>query len=54
MPRTDHKRKVEIVREAINSLYSDTSVGPDRTRTDLQSLKEEIDMLLDTLKEKAR
>lgn len=41
--------KTEIARQAIDSLFSDTSRAPSSTREELLDLKEHIEVLLDSL-----
>ena len=45
---------VADIKEQINNLFSDTSVGPEVTREHLESIREEIDSLLDTLPPRKR
>ena len=46
-----HDRKVQAAREAINDLFSDTSVPQETTRESLETLQAEIEELLETLPE---
>lgn len=41
--------KFEKAKQAVNDLFSDTSVDADTTRRRLQELKDEIDIMLDSL-----
>ena len=45
----DHDELVEAAKQAINSVFGDTSVDRSQTKESLKDLKDEIDILLDTL-----
>ena len=45
----DHEAKVEAANKAIRQVYGDTSVSAEETASSLQSLKDHIDVMLDTL-----
>ncbi len=51
MPRHKgiHEELYERAKEAITYLYSDTTVDPGTTKETLKGLRDEIDILLDTL-----
>jgi len=44
-----HDSLYEDAKEAINRLFTDTSVPPSQTRESLEALREEISNLIDTL-----
>lgn len=48
---TAHKRKLKEAKDAINGVFSDTSVPRSKTRESLQDLRDEIGELLDLLNE---
>ena len=48
---TDHETLMERASAAIHAVFGDTEVGKATTRESLESLKEEIDELLDSLGE---
>lgn len=54
MPRANQKRKVEIAAEAIESVFNDISVTQNQTRDDLLTLRERIDLLLESIPPMAR
>ena len=45
-----HDRLYERAKEAIDELYSDKSVSRAKTRQSLKALRDEIDLLIETLK----
>ena len=45
-----HDRLYERAKEAISELYSDKSVSRAKTRESLKALRDEIDLLIETLK----
>lgn len=45
----DHEAKVEAANEAIRKVYGDTSVSAEETASSLQSLRDHIDVMLETL-----
>lgn len=49
----DHKELVEKAKEAIDSVFGDTSVSPEQTADSLQELVEEIEMKLSSLPQDA-
>lgn len=46
---TKNKKLLEAAREAIDALFSDTSVDPEKTEEGLQDLRGEIDFKLKAL-----
>jgi len=49
----NHEELVEMAKEVINRVFSDTSVSRSATRTSLEGLKEEIDSCLVAIDEDA-
>lgn len=49
MPADD--RHYEAARQAIQKVFTNTTVGPDETRRSLNALRDEIDTLIETLPE---
>jgi len=47
----DHLRLVKEAVDAIGEVFGDTSVDRETTRESLQSLQDEIDLLLETLEQ---
>lgn len=41
--------KYEAALDAVQQLFSDTSVAPEITREDLETLRDEIETMIDTL-----
>lgn len=46
-----HEKLYRQAKEAVAALFSDTSVSSETTRSSLQALKDEIDVMLSALKE---
>lgn len=51
---TKHEKKVKAAENAIDSVFSDTSVGQEKTYEDLLDLKEVIDLKLVCLRSDLR
>ena len=49
MAKTMHEQLKNAVSEALDSLYGDTSVPRSTTKNSLEELREDIDLLLETL-----
>lgn len=45
-----HEKLCEAALEAVTKVFSDNSVGRSTTRESLKNLRDEIDILLDTLR----
>ncbi len=51
MRKDKHDELVEAAKQAINAVFGDRSVGRREARESLKDLKDEIDILLDTLRD---
>jgi len=47
----DHMRLVKLAVDAIGAVFSDTSVDQQTTKESLKELRDEIDLLLETLEQ---
>jgi hypothetical protein len=45
-----HEMKIRVARDAIDGLFSDTSVGPEETLSALEDLAADVDSKIDALK----
>lgn len=47
---TLHERTVELASDALTAVYSDTSVGQEKTMLALKTLRGEIDTMIETIR----